>query len=169
MVAEAPKKETAPPMPGGGGASDSRHFPILLTSGLHRAARRHRRQGLRQQVQPRGRPIPRHLPGHSHQDKCREPARFLSESALPRSRPHRAVRRETHRFKRIALRCEKNCPELSFLRRSRLYLHPRQIRPQELNRPRSRRRTELYISPHRPGHAATRFILRGQTCSMGNY
>src|SRR4051812_2929061 len=33
--------------------------------------------------------------------------RFLSESALPRSRPHRAVRRETQRFKRIALRCEK--------------------------------------------------------------
>src|SRR3954447_22079928 len=70
----------------------------------------------------------------STQDKCQAPARFLSESALPRSRPHRAVRREAQALQAHCSPMRKNCPELRFLRRSRPYVHPRQIRPQDLDR-----------------------------------
>ena len=73
----------------------------------HPASRRHLRQRLRQQGQPRGGKGARRRAGHPAQGQRKRQAGLLRANPLQGKGSHRAGRRRLKRFKRVALRCEK--------------------------------------------------------------
>src|SRR4051794_37534710 len=119
-----------------GQASDSPQFEILLDLGpdiTPRAAVGDK--GIRQHGQSHGRARTGHLPGDPVQVLGPKPARFLSEGALPRPRPHRAAGRQAQALQARRAPLRENQQELRILRGFRPRPHHRQIRPHGLVQP----------------------------------
>src|SRR4051794_2281140 len=116
-----------------GQASDSRHFSILLDLGpdiTPRAAvgdKGYDSQANREAARSRG--ICPVIPTKTNAKN--RPAFFPKALYRARARIEQCVGK-LKRFKRIALRCEKTARNYASFRRSRPYVHPRQIRPQDL-------------------------------------
>src|SRR4051794_39640779 len=106
---------------------------LILLRPAHHAAGCGGGQRIRQHGQSHGRARTGHLPGDPVQVLGPKPARFLSEGALPRPRPHRAAGRQAQALQARRAPLRENQQELRILRGFRPRPHHRQIRPHGLS------------------------------------